>query len=173
MTYLAVVLQGVPRGSRSGSSWPALKKHVRAHYGSDYNHSAFIRALRRGVDQGVLRNEAGRITAGSTALQLAAGSRQVGELREERLFFRARVGRRGYERGRRNAQTVLLHDVTKAGEDAMVADHAWVRCTGGFQAVAQGAHVRFCARVRVYRKSAGHDYKFFYPTHVEEVEPAA
>ena len=168
MTYLAVIVAGL-QATSPVTEWQALKRRVRQHYGARYNHTAFVRGLRRGMDQGVLHREGDAFRAGPSPLNLVENCRQVGELREERLFFRARVGRKGYERGRRNARTVLLHDVRKAGEDAIIADHAWVRCTGGFQDVPLDAHVRFCARVRVYRKVGGHDYKFFYPNQVEAV----
>ena len=70
-------------------------------------------------------------------------------------------------------RTVLLRQLTKAGEDEVLTDHAWLR-NSAFEGIPEGAAVRFCARVRMYRKQGDkRDYKFFYPTQVTVMQAAA
>ena len=175
MTY-AEHMAALLRREPCGASASRLRRHVREALergGARLDHRAFLRALRGGVLSGAWhRGPGGAYRPGldpDRAAKMAPAHRgALGEVREERLHFRATVGRRGFARGRKNCKTVLLRDITKAGEEQVLTDHAWIR-NAPFAHLDEGARVRFCARVRMYAKAGGWDYRFYYPTQVVAV----
>lgn len=175
MTYAEHMAELLRREGGAGAS--RLRRHVRTALeknGLRLNHRAFLRALRGGVLSGLWHREGdGTYRPGADpdrAAKMAPCHRSAMEaVREERLLFRATVGRRGFARGQKNCRTVLLKDITKAGENTVLTDHAWMR-NSPFQHLPEGSRVRFCARVRMYAKGGGLDYRFFFPTKVVRVD---
>ena len=176
MTYAEHMGALLDRRGAAGASASQLRRHLReALRGGErgLDHRAFLRALRGGVLSGEWhRGGDGLYRRGLDPDQhrkwAPAHRAAMGAVREERLFFRATVGRRGFARGRKNCRTVLLTQVTKAGEEDVLTDHTWIR-NAPFADHPEGARVRFCARVRMYAKAGGFDYRFYYPTQVSRV----
>ena len=179
-TYAHCVQQAL-RERPTGHTLGSLYRSVRTLRGS-VDRSALVRALRSGVMVGTWHRLEAPKQGGGRTYRLGPEERpdmaeqhrtELAPLREERLHFRAVVGRRGFERGRKNCRTVLLRQLTKACEDEVLTDHAWLR-NSAFEGIPEGAAVRFCARVRMYRKQGDkRDYKFFYPTQVTVMQAAA
>lgn len=180
LTYAHCIQQAL-RERPTGHTLGSLYRSVRTLRGS-VDRSALVRALRSGVMVGTWHRLEAPKQGGGRTYRLGPEERpdmaeqhrtELAPLREERLHFRAVVGRRGFERGRKNCRTVLLRQLTKAGEDEVLTDHAWLR-NSAFEGIPEGAAVRFCARVRMYRKQGDkRDYKFFYPTQVTVMQAAA
>jgi hypothetical protein len=183
-TYLDMIVHALAaRTDDDPHSFQSLRQHVKRMVVSDrrrYNNRAYVAAIRRGVLTGVLERGGG---GGGSILavrggppppdgaRMCAGHRSTaGQHRERRLEFTAVVGRRGYKRGSRGVVTVLLTRVRSvdAGADVRM-DHVWVVEGSSFAACREGDRVRFDARVRLYHKSGGMDYKLFYPTKVQIV----
>jgi len=92
-----------------------------------------------------------------------------------------RLGSKPGWRGRME-ETVLLKDI-REGQGCIVANHLWFNRTVGFAklALVEGDAVRFCARVKPYRKGymgrredvydapVERDYKLSHPTKVEKI----
>lgn len=152
-----------------------LKRMARKHTGKPYNHRAFVAAIKRGMMRGkLMRDVHGHIGTCAGPLCPPPSSDMHGDYRacaehhrEERMEFSAVVGRRGFKRGSKGVVTVLLTDVCSlCPTDGICINHAWVSEGVSFANVQEGDVVRFAARIRLYPKVGGMDYKLFYPAHV-------
>ena len=159
-----------------------------------FSYPAFKAAIRRGKDKGVLRVErkgaappggeesAYAADGGRTMVALGAEpleGRMAGAFREqlqgrreERARFEGTVERFGFKRGGKGQMTVLLRSVVCLSDDDRArippVDHVWMNKTKGFERATKGDKIRFYARVRMYKKREGYDYRLFYPTGVEK-----
>ena len=185
ITYLDMItdaLENVPSKKESFSSLRRSIKHrlydCSFKRRKVYNNRAYIAAIKRGLLRGSLaRDTGGNICLANSSFDRSASNimcdayRQTAEThREQRVEFKAVVGRRGFKYGSKGVPTrLLLHVQSQQSDKGIHMDHAWVTEGRSFSPFREGDVILFNARVRLYRKKSGLDYKLFYPTNVRRL----
>ena len=175
-TYLDKIERIIRQNPMESHSFSSLRKDVKRQSGVTYNNRAYIAAIKRGFMKGTLvRRDSVNISLGMpttkpTAKRMCDAYRASAERhREKRVVFSAIVGRRGFKRGSKGVVTVLLTHVKSVFLDECIdIDHVWVSEGLSFAPFEMGDLIRFSARVRLYVKRGGLDYKLFYPTNVSK-----
>lgn len=182
ITYLNLIIHVLKRVPLEKEPFSSLRKCVKNElrscypkYQKTFNNRAYIAAIRRGVLKGVLKRDSdgdicllqNSCVKPANSLMCDAYRKTAENHREERIAFRAVVDRRGFKVGGKNVPTVLLTSVESCENDKrIIIDHVWVSEGRSFEPFHKGDIILFNARVRLYQKKSGMDYKLFYPTNV-------
>lgn len=174
--YLDIVLEHLV--DHSPSRYHGLRSAVRAAMGSHDLDRHLRRAIRRGLDQGVIHKRGSDFLHGPDpeGLSLVNNARvDMGAYREERIPLRAKIARRGkVQRGQsRGKPTVLLTHLETDMTDppTPIADHVWVFEGKAFSGIDLAQWVKFEARVTTYVKKGGErDFRLFYPRNITMIK---